>query len=192
MDLKTTGPKVAQAALGQIGGAPTARRYGDEDESHWVDIAEFADRPMDGYATYSTLSLHGTPNPLEGEDIRVEIAGVAPRAASGFPDLLSTAAFFVIKDHWLCAPGVVFPGLLPTYYPALSSTLEHLMFVGPFPWQGLSRVEISRDLAVHWLLAMPISEAERRYLLEHGYDRFEELFEAQGVEYYDLDRPSVV
>jgi len=192
VDLKTSGPLVAKAALGQIGGTPRTRRYADEDESHWIDIAEFVDRPMVGYSAYSTLSLHMTPNMLEGDDVRVEIAGVARSGASGFPQLLSTAAFFVVKDHWLCAPGVVFPGLLQRYCPGLSNTLEHLIFVEPFPWIGLSSVKLPENLTVHWLLAMPIAEAERLYLLEQGYERFEELFQARNVEYYDLDRSSAV
>ena len=183
---------VAAAALAAIGGKPVLERFLDETEVHSVDIGRFADRPTPGYTTFSTLNLHMEHNLLEGDDRRVEIAGVAASTATDFPGLLSTVAFFVKKDHWLCAPGVVFPGLIPEYRPGLSTTLEHVLFVEPFPWDSLSTVKISDDLSVHWLLAMPISEAERRFLLEHGYDKFQEMFEAHDVPYFDLERPSIL
>ena len=73
------------------------------------------DRPTAGFATYSTIGLHEAPNLLDGKDIRVEVAGVADTAVVEFANLLATAAFYVIKDSWLCAPGVVFPGLVSDY-----------------------------------------------------------------------------
>jgi hypothetical protein len=187
-----SGRAVARAVRDAVGGEPVVEYFLDQPEKNSVYIVHFDDRPVPGYATYSTLSLHLAPNYLEGDDIRVEVAGVAPSIATGFPSLLSTVAFFVTKDHWLCAPGVVFPGLIPRYCPGLSSTLEHVVFTEPFPWEQLSTVKVSDELSVHWLLAIPISEAERQFLLEHGYDKFEELFDTGHVPYFDLERPSVV
>jgi hypothetical protein len=160
-----TGRAVARAAAGAFGGKPSVRRYYDEREMHSVDILTSPDRPTPGFATYSTLSLHTAPNLLEGKDIRVEIAGVAPCSATEFPNMLASAAFFVIKDRWLCAPGVVFPALVKEYGP--SSHLQHVMWAPPFPWEELGAVPVTDELTVHWLLAVPISEAERRFLIEH-------------------------
>ena len=190
--LENSGPLVAQAALATIGGRPSATRHADESEQNWVDIARFANRPNRGYDTYSTLSLHITPNLLNGNDLRVEIVGVAPRKAEEFANLIATLAFFIVKDHWVCAPGIVFPGLIPRYYPGLSKTLEHVLFTEPFPWPGLSSVNLSGRLAVHWLLAVPISEAERQYLMRHGRDKLDELFGAHDLPYFDLSRRSIV
>jgi hypothetical protein len=187
-----TGAAVAKAVRDAVGGHPAVQRYYDEAEANWVDIMRWPDRPTLEMVTYSTLSLHLAPNVLEREDIRVEIAGVAPKSASRFENLLSTAAFFVMKDHWLCAPGVVFPDLIPRYCPELSSTLQHLLFMEPFPWSHLSSVDVGADLQVHWLFAMPISEAERVFLLKNGYNKLEALFESADVQYMDLARESMV
>jgi Suppressor of fused protein (SUFU) len=160
-------------------------------EKHWVDVMRWPGRPVLGYDTYSTLSLHKAPNVLDDADVRVEILGVAPSSAIEFVNLLSTAAFFVIKDHWLCSPGGVFPDLLATYYPGLSRRLRHLLFVEPLPHEQLSRVDVGMDLDVHWLLAIPISQGERRFLNEHGYDQLEALFVTHDLPYFDLDREPV-
>jgi hypothetical protein len=181
---------IARVAAVAFGGRPEVNRYYDEAETHCIDIMSSAHRPTGGLTTYSTLGLHMTPNLLEAQDVRVELAGVAPTSSSEFANALATAAFFVVKDHWLCAPGVVFPALLQDY--GLSSTLPHVMWVTPFPWEELAAVDIGRSLTVHWLLAVPISEAERQLLVDRGYRVLEEEFAAREIEYFDLDRPSVI
>jgi hypothetical protein len=50
---------------------------------------------------------------------------------------------------------------------------------------------VRADLTVHWLLAIPIHESERKYLTEHGYFEFENLFERKQVPYWDLRRRPV-
>ena len=105
-----------------------------------------------------------------------------------FPNLLSTAAFYFIKDRWGCEPGAVFPSLVNEY--KLSSTLEHLMWVEPFEWEQLGSVEVGDGQTVHWLLAIPISEAERRFLTDRGFDELEKLFIEREIDYFDLNRPS--
>ncbi len=191
-DIDESGIAVARAVMTAVGGQPTVDRYFDAGDAHWVDVMHWHDRPQPGLETHSTLSLHRAPNLLEGTDIRVEIAGVAASSAVEFVNLLSTAAFFVIKDRWLCAPGVVFPDLIGRYYPGLSSRLRHLLFVEPFPWQGLSKVSVAPGLDVHWLMAMAISEGERQYLNDRGYDELEALFTDREVPYFDLGRESMV
>jgi hypothetical protein len=164
-------------------------RYLDEPEQHSVDLVKCDDSPWSGYTTYSTVSLHLFPNMLEGDDVRVELAGVAETGIDQFPNLISTAAFYVIKDRWLAAPGVVFPDLLREY--DLRTRMEHLMWAPPFAWETLRKVAVSSELAVHWLLAIPIYESERRFLLDRGYFEFEDLLEREDTQYFDLGRPPV-
>lgn len=182
--------QVYRAALEAFGGEPKVDRRYDEDESHSVDVLRCADRPVDGLAVYSTLTLHAAPNHLEDKDIRVELMGVAPGDVEEYPNLLATAAFYVIKDGWLAAPGVVFPSLLETY--DLSSTLQHLLWVEPFPYEELSTVEIADGPDVHWLLGIAVSEDERRFLIDRGYDALEQRFADVDLDYWDLERDSVV
>jgi hypothetical protein len=185
-----SGKAVARAAAAAFGGAPRVDRFYDEDESHSVDQMTCDGRPMAGFTTYSTLTIHTVPNLLDDADVRIEMAGVAGDHVATFPNMIASAAFRVIVDRWLCAPGVVFQGLVSEY--DLSSTLQHILWVPPFPWEQLGAVELGDELAVHWLLAVPISEAERTFLNEHGYNVFEALMADRQVEYFDLERPSIV
>jgi hypothetical protein len=104
--------------------------------------------------------------------------------------MIAEAAALVRDQGWLAAPGVVFPNILRD--AAVSTTLAHLMWVSPIPWQELSSVVIGGDLTVHWLTAVPISGRERQLLLEKGYFRLEGLLEQHGVDLGDLTRRSIV
>jgi hypothetical protein len=180
---------LARAAAGAFGGVPRVTRYYDESEQTAIDILMCADRPTEGFATYSTLGLHHAPNVLEGDDIRVELAGVCTTEDSFFGNLLAEAAFDVIKDLWLCAPGVVFPDVVRHY--EVSTPLRHVVWVPPFPWEQLGSVSLGEGHDVHWLLAIPISESERRFLIANGYDAFDEAFSKREVPYYDLKREPI-
>jgi len=180
---------VARAAVDAFGGRPGGHRYYDEDESHSVDIVKCDGTPSVELATYSTVSLHQYPNFLDDKDIRTEFAGVADSGVEQFSNALSTAAFFVIKDRWLAAPGVVFPGILNAY--SLGTRMEHVLWYPPYPWEPLGSLSVNADLTVHWLLAVPIHESERQYLMEHGYFELENLFERKQVEYWNLRRSPV-
>lgn len=180
------GRRLARAAADAFGGQPRVNRYYDEPEAHAVDILACRDAPAPGYSTYSTLTLHESPNLLEGNDIRVEIAGVAESRFVEFPNVIATAAFHIIKQGWLCAPGVVFPGIMSEY--DLPRALEHVLWVTPFAWEDLHSVDLADNGPVHWLLAVPISEGERQFLIERGYDELVQQFEQDDVEYFDLER----
>ena len=95
-----------------------------------------------------------------------------------------------MKNRWLAAPGVVFPGLVNEC--GVASPLEHLMWAPPFPWEELGPVQVPGEVAVHWLLAVPISERERVFLVNHRFDALEQLFTERDVAYFDLSRPSLL
>jgi hypothetical protein len=184
---------VARAALAQIapGTRPAVPRFHDDDapDKYWVDLLTAPDVPDDGLTTYSTVSLHTAPNVLDGRDIRVEFAAVALSEVPQFANVIVSAALSVIKDGWLAGPDFVYPDLLE---PQVSETLRHLWLTTPFPFEELTEVPITDELAVRWLFLVPISEAERQFALENGTDALGTLFEEHEVPYFDLRRPSFV
>ena len=185
-----TGRAAARAAAAAFGCKPeTIYKYADVDESHHVDILSCRDRPSPELVSYSTLGVHLVSNVIEGNDVRIELAGVAGESVKDFPNLLSTAAFYVIKDRWKCRPGVVYMDLLKMY--KLSETLEHLMWVEPFEWESLSSVDAA-GVTIHWLMAIPISDSEDQYLRRNGFEKLERLFMDREVDYWDLNRRPVV
>jgi len=178
-----------RAALAAFGGDGVVQKYLDVDESHKVDILSCKDRPSPGLVSYSTLGVHLVSNVIQGKDVRIELAGVGGQSIKDFPNLLSTAAFYVVKDRWKCRPGVVYMDLLKMY--KLSETLEHLMWVEPFEWESLSSVDVA-GLTIHWLLGIPISDSEDQYLRRNGFEKLERLFVDREIDYWDLNRQPVV
>lgn len=182
---------VAKTAAGVFGGSASVHRFYDKDETHVIGILACEGVPQAGFSTYSTVGVHEVPNMLDDKDVRVELAGVAPSSENEYPNLLATAAFQVQKEGWLAAPGVVFPGLVRDFY-GLSESMEHLLWVEPFAWEELGAVEVSSTLTVHWLLGVPISESERRLIIDEGLSVLTALLEQHDAAYYDLHRQPVV
>jgi hypothetical protein len=115
---------------------------------------------------------------------------VPPHDLRAIPKHAATAAFLIIKDQWLCCPGAVFSDLIEDY--DFSSTLPHVMWTSPFPWDQLGAVRIQQDLVIHWLLAIPISGSERQLLIDRGFAVFESMLEEQQIKYFELDRSPIV
>lgn len=185
-----TGRAAARAAIAAFGGTPEIHRYGDENESHKIDILSCKDRPSPGLVSYSTLGVHLVPNLLDDDDFRVELAGIAESSVEQFPNLLATAAFYVIKNRWHVAKGIVFDGLLNEY--KLSTTMNHLMWVEPLEWDALRSVDVGDGITVHWVLGIPLAESERQYLNDNGFWKLEALLVDREVDYWDLNRHPAV
>ncbi len=67
-----------------------------------------------------------------------------------------------------------------------------LGFAAPLEWEELSSVDLGGDVVVRWLLVIPISDSELRWKLDKGWDELENLFVEKGIDYWDLNRSSVV
>ncbi len=178
------GKQEARAAATAIGGTPSVVRYYDEDESHHIDIMRCSGAPHSGWDTYSTLGLSDYQNLLDGRHVPVELAAVGRARDEALANALATAAFNVLKEGWLAAPGVVFPNLMADY--GLSASLPHVVWMPPTPWPPLAALPVG-DGIVHWLLAVPLAETEVAVLHSRGYEYFESTI-ADDVAYYDLER----
>lgn len=191
MTASSSGRRIARAAADALGatGRPRMVRMYDEAETTHVDVMMVDDAPSLGLTAFSTMGLHTTINLLDGKDIRVEFVVVAPTGTERVENLIAHAAFQVVKDAWLAAPGGVYPGLVTEY--GLSEGLPHLMLTSPFPFANLARVSVEDAPTVHWLLAFAIAETERLYLYDHGLDAFEQLLEERDTPYWDLSRAPV-
>lgn len=185
-----TGPLVAKIARSALGGVADVAMYYDAAEGERTPILTCQGVPAEGFFTCSTVSLHMTTNLLEDTDIRVELMMCGESGALELRNVLASAAFNVIKDGWLAAPGVVFPGLVREYFP--DTTTPHVMWTEPVNCPDLGSVAVQELGAVHWLLAVPISDAEFSLLKESGYFALEEVLGSAGAEYHDIHRASVV
>jgi antitoxin YqcF len=147
--------------------------------------------PHPTLSTYLTVSLHEVPNLLEGKDIRVELVAVGASGDPRFARMLGEAAEHVANDHWLAAPGVVFPDLIDVR--SHQTAVRHVMWTEAFDLPELAQFVVEGvGVTVYGLQAVPITEAERTFLLREGFWEFEALLEAADAAHYDLDRESIV
>ena len=157
-----------------------------------MDIAICQKAPSRGLTSYSTVNLSDAPLIQKGRKypVRIELVGACDGKVEKFANVLSTAAFFVMKEKWFCRPGVVFETLVRMY--KLSKTMEHLYFTAPSQWPELNQTLELATKKVTWLWAIPISEAESRYIAENGDEKFESLLEEADADVFDIRRESIV
>lgn len=177
------------AAFEAFGGERKALRVHDGEGGH-TDVLRCNDTPYDGWACYSTLTLHELPNLVNGNDIRIEIAGMCGTEIEGFAEALADAGQAMKSDKWVAAPEILFADIFKGRMP--ETAVPHMLLCPPYPWDDLARLELADGTSVHWLLAFPISEAERQLFLRDGFDALEARFTAEETEYFDMYRSSIV
>jgi hypothetical protein len=183
-----TAKDVYRAATAAMGGTARVMTHANDDELVKVDVLTCSGAPKVDCASFSTLTLHKSHHVVAGSNVPVEICMVVAKPPEDIGNLLTTAALFIIKNGWVATPETVFNDLLTEY--KLSKHLSHLLFVTPFEFPELGAVVISRKLSVHWLQAIPISNAERDYMGQHGYAALADLLEEENIPYFDLTRKS--
>ncbi len=188
--LEEYGRPTARKVAAAFGGTPRFKRHLDEAEQNSIDMLSCDDRPSEGLVSYSTLGLQRYPNVIDGEDIRIELCGIATPDVPSFANVIATTAFYVMKDRWRVAPGITYESMVGMYN--LPVTLKHIVFAAPLEWEELSSVDLGGDVVVRWLLVIPISDSELRWKLDKGWDELENLFVEKGIDYWDLNRSSVV
>jgi hypothetical protein len=62
----------------------------------------------------------------------------------------------------------------------------------PYPWGPDFEVLRYAQSHIHILWLLPITAAERGYKAEHGQEALEVLLEKEGLEYWRVDRCSVI
>jgi len=168
---------------------PEVHRYGDATDKSTIDLLSCADSPSEGITAYGTVRL--SDHPLgAANDLRAEIVGAFPTDIPLFANVLTTCAFNVINDGAPLFPGVIHREAIGMY--DLSPTLRHVLFVSPFLWGEEPRTLELPGRTVAWLMAAPITEAERAYAAIHGSQALELLFEQQDIDLFDVARASVV
>lgn len=172
-------------------GKPQVLRYWDNSESKFVDLVSSVDQPCDGVTSFGTVGLSDYPLIQDGKEFpaRLEIVGAVESNTAFFAEILTTAAFQVINQQWFCCPGSILQNVIDMYIPSLE--MKHLLFTSPFLWDDFSSTDFD-DITVAWLLAIPISDNEKKYADVNRYEKLEELFEEKEIDIYDLNRSSIL
>lgn len=183
---------IAKTLASAFGGQPRIVKFWDENHKSNVDILISEDSPQRKVTSYGTVNLSDSPLVKDGVEYktRVEIVGACASGSNDYASVLATAAFCIINTQWFCYPGAIFPDVLAMY--KCSSTMQHFLFVPPFLWgDGIQTLSL-KTKTVAWLLAIPISEEERRYSEKYGTEALENIFTEKQIDIFNLNRPSVV
>ena len=169
--------------------------HDDGDVPFRIGIARVSGYPASGLVTMSTI---GTSNSrlfqadgLEHPVTRVEfIASCKDGQEDDLAEALFLASCFVGKRGGAAQPGIFLNDLLGRFRP--SSPVPHGFLTTPFAYENIHATKDFAGRRVTWLQVVPVSAHEVTYARTHSTDALECLFEAQGVEWDDLDRVSVV
>ena len=191
-DISDKNRKLAKHAAAVFGGHPSANRVSDTSGKSFIDVMSAADSPRRALTSFATFGLSDHPNKggAKGKALPVEIVGACASDVRGFEKAISTAAFNIINSGWPCFAGAIFPDCLEMY--GLSKTMKHFFFIKPCLWtEDLVPLKLGKK-TITWLLAVPVSEEERRFAEKDGPARLDKLLEKKRIDIPDVARPSVL
>lgn len=182
---------LAKTLSALFGTKPQVTRYWDESNKFYIDILLCENSPNINICSYGTIGVSDQPLINKGKDIgfRVELVAAGGAQFSEMANILSTVAFCVIKDQWLCASGALFPDVIKMYRS--NSQMKHIMLTTPFLWTNLKTIDL-KDKKVVWLMLIPISEKEYQFAEQNGSNALENIFKEKQLDLFDLDRASII
>ena len=173
-----------------IGGTPRVFRYWDVNEGNYVDVFSSVDSPCRGVTSYATIGLSECEIGLFSNDksLRVELLGACDAKVEFFANILATIAFKVMQNK-KCSYGEIIQNVISEY--STDSEMKHVYLMNPFLWKEFETLEF-RDRFVAWLLIVSISDKEKDYAIENGWEALEEGFEEHNIDIFDLKRKSIL
>lgn len=180
---------VGRHVRARLGSQTRVVRFGDDFQSDDVFVVSGMDCPSPGVTSYGTAGFSSTSQLYQGREVFVEILGACRSGVSGFDNLVASCVFDSRKNGSSVVYGSVICGIMDQY--SISTTLRHVTFVSPFLWSEFGPANIQQK-HIHWLLMLPIAEAEANLLKETGIGALEGVFERQQIDVFDLSRLSAV
>ena len=112
--------------------------FADDTNQNSIDIYIGENRPDIGINTYSTIGLSKYPIDLiceDGREIRVEYIGMCNSDFHEFSNIVASCAFNIIKDNYICKPGMVAVDAIADYCDELE--MKHIYYTVPIFWENL-------------------------------------------------------
>jgi len=160
-----------------------------DDDARTTRIPIFTSESTDGVvaATIGIMDMNQSKKPLL--ELRAELM---VRSRSNDPvvcNVLSTLAFYLLKDKWQANPGTIFENMVSMYLP--ETDLPHIFFTAPFEWEEWGKVTLS-DRVIHPLLAIPVSNAEADLVTKNSGQDLEALWNSCRTDVFNWSRASAV
>lgn len=141
--------------------------------------------------TYATVGLStvSTGYILDGLELAVELATVVNSNVLDYGNVLGSIVTNVKSFGKSCVDGSIHDDILSMYYPDVFT--KHVYLTQSWLWDELYVTDIG-DRKVTWLTPIPITDAERDYIKEHGGKSFLNKLEQHNVEVQDIYRESII
>jgi hypothetical protein len=173
---------------------PEFSRYWDARDKNPIDMITWQNRPERGLACMLSINLSYYPLFEYGElckQGKIEIMAVCPTDDEYlWKSIIATSAYCVINGKWFAAQQVIFPNVVQIHN--ITSELKHIFFDIPFLYPKELSCSLINNIKTGWLMAIPISDAEYQYAIDHSVEDLGKLFEEKQIEYWDLYRKSIL
>lgn len=169
---------------GHFGGVASVTMYGDDAKTTHIPIFTSVSSSGVVAATIGIMDTDQSRTP--SAELRTELVVRSSSNDQVVSNLVSTLAFYLLKDKWLANPGTIFENMVSMYLP--DTKLPHIFFTAPFQWAEWGSVALS-DRIIHPLLAIPVSDAEAE-LATHRSGHLEELWQERGTDVFNWSRAS--
>lgn len=182
--------KVAKHALGFIGGKPNVSRYYNVDETKKIDVMKSDSGVIKGIPTCATIGLSQTDIGLsvKGKELRVELVASCDLNPETLGNILATISFETM-DTKSCAYGMLIPNAISSYVK--ETELKHAVLMSPVFWPKYQVLE-DDECTVAWLMVVPVTDSEKKYIEQNGVAAFDSLLEREDTDIINMKRESVV
>ena len=175
--------------------------YKNPKDNTSIDILFCKDSPSKNYLTCATLGLvnHKNQFSANGKNIRVELLGLSTtNMGDALGKIMAVTYKNIVEKNLPCAYGAIYEHILEGIIP--NSEMKHILFTAPplFWKENFGTVNLDDNNVLTWLYAMPISNAERKFLKDGQANfkdtmvKLQELFTVKNVDTFDLNRKSII
>jgi len=180
---------IAKAEASAIGGKPEVFAYHNENESKKIAILSSRNRPQNGVITFATIGLFEVDFGLtsNSKNLRFELIGSCDKMIEMFPNMIATAAFNLMESK-NCSYGFVATNAISGYL--IDTDMKHFYLMNPFLWENLKTISFDETF-VTWLMCVPISDLELKFLEQNGSDALENEFEKNDIDVFNIYRKSI-
>ena len=183
--------QIERLLAGAFAGVPLHFRVLHNTRKYEVEVIVVPGKPEEELCSLGTVGLWRTP--LHGtnsnDSQRIELVSIFEASREGAREVLAAAAFKIMRTQKSVPPGTVFVNCLHDWYP--KANVPHLYFVDANLWSFPQLVPtMLGNLQVRFVEALPITEAEYQFVLEHGGHALEAKLLGAASNLWDLKRNS--
>jgi antitoxin YqcF len=162
----------------KTGGEISIKSYYDQSETTSIDIFSSL---TSGGKVCATIGLMDT-----GHEPPIEIIMDSTFEDILLENIISTAAFYVMKDKWKIRFGTTFETLVAEYHPNLH--VKHLLFIPQYQWgPELSKVKLKMG-NIYPVLAIGITDSELQFIKTNSLEQLENIWERDNIDVLNWQR----